>query len=497
MIDAVLRVTGASGATIQPRLFGGFLEHLGRAVYGGIYEPGHSSAGPDGMRQDVIELVRELGMTVVRYPGGNFVSAYNWEDGVGPRAERPVRLDLAWHSLETNQVGLDEFDRWAQAAGVEPMLAVNLGTRGLADAIRLLEYCQAPIGTLADWRRQHGRAEPYGVKLWCLGNEMDGPWQLGHRSAEDYASLADQTAHAMLALDDSLELVACGPSGPNAPGFEHWAKTVLRTCYNNIAYLSCHWYVEPLDRDLGSYLSSAVELDRYIAEIIRLADVVGVELGSSKPIDISFDEWNVWRYEANKERDTIAGVGNWPFAPPLLEEQYTVADGVMVGSILISLLNQAERVKIACLAQVVNAIAPIMTVPGGPAWRQTTFYPFALTAPVAGGQLRPVELEAPTQPTLSYGSVPVVQAAAIDGGDRAEAVGTIFVVNRSADQPVCLRLSVPWATASVELTVLSDSDPTAANSAETPNRVVPQVSEMTPGDSVVLPPASWGRIRFR
>ena len=483
------------GVRIDPRVFGGFLEHLGRAVYGGIYEPGHPLANADGMRADVIELVKELGVTMVRYPGGSFVSAYNWEDGVGPREQRPQRLDLAWHTLETNAVGVDEFMRWAASAGVEPMMAVNLGTRGVADAIRLLEYCNAPVGSLADWRREHGRDQPYGTKLWCLGNEMDGPWQIGHRDAREYGRLADQAAHAMKAFDDSLELVACGSSGPNQPWFDEWTRDVLRACYRNVDYVSCHWYTEETDGDLASFLAGGVVVDRYIDETIRIADEVGAELGSDKRIDISFDEWNVWNYAKHRERDTIEGAGNWPFAPPLLEESYTAADAVVTASFLMSFLAHAERVKIACLAQVVNAIAPIMTVPGGPAWRQTIFYPFALMSPLAGGRLLPLDLDVPTLSTAQHGDVPAVQAVA---ARQATGPATLLVANRRPDEGVglCLEWPLSPAGAQMEVTLLGGGDPHAVNSADTPDNVLPAAFVQSAREPLVMPPASWARVRL-
>src|SRR5215216_338402 len=198
---------------LDRRLFGSFVEHMGRCVYTGIYEPGHATADPDGFRQDVLELVRELGVTAVRYPGGNFVSNYDWEDGVGPKGERPRRLDLAWRAIEPNQFGTDEFVAWSRKANVEPIWAVNLGTRGIKEAVELLEYCNLPAGTeLPDRRVANGTPEPHGIKVWCLGNEMDGPWQIGHKTAEEYARLAEETANAMRRVDPGIELVACGSS---------------------------------------------------------------------------------------------------------------------------------------------------------------------------------------------------------------------------------------------------------------------------------------------
>ena len=491
MESGSLRVGSQPGVEIDRRIFGGFLEHVGRAVYGGIYEPGHPTAGPDGMRRDVIEAVKELGATLVRYPGGNFVSAYNWEDGVGPVAERPVRLDPAWHSLEPNEVGTAEFIGWARTVGAEPMMAVNLGTRGVADAMRLLEYCNASVGALAELRRSHGHDEPFGVRSWCLGNEMDGEWQLGHRTAEDYGRLAEQTAHAMRCLDDSLELVACGPSGPDVPWFEEWIRQVLRLSYTRVDQLSCHWYVSEDDVDLTSFLASGAGMDRYIERAVAIADEVGAELGSDKRIDLSFDEWNVWNMRRHQQRDTISGIGNWPFAPPLLEEEYTLVDGVAAGSLLMSLIAHADRVKVACIAQLVNAIAPIMTVPGGPVWRQTTFHPFALSSVLAGGALLPVELDVPSIDTQAYGTVPAVQAVAGVNQGRA----CLLLVNRYPDRSISLKMGFEGHDGPLEVVSLAGEDLHLTNNADHPDRVTPSQRQVAGGDEVVLPPASWSRVR--
>src|SRR4051794_8101743 len=268
---------------------------MGRCVYGGIFEPDHPEADGNGLRLDVIRLVRELGVNVVRYPGGNFVSGYNWEDGVGPVDERPARLDLAWRSLEPNTFGLDEFMGWVAQAGVEPMMAVNLGTRGVADAVNLLEYTNYPSGTYySDLRVAHGRAEPYGVKLWCLGNEMDGPWQIGHKSADEYGRLAQETAKAMRFVDPSLELVVCGSSGSKMPTFGAWEQTVLSHAFDEVDHVSMHAYYEESEHDLASFLACAVDMDHFIESVVSTIDAVAAARKSRKQINISFDEWNVW-----------------------------------------------------------------------------------------------------------------------------------------------------------------------------------------------------------
>src|SRR3954447_14658079 len=328
--------------TINRRLFGSFVEHLGRCVYEGIYEPGHPTADEEGFRQDVIDLVRELGVTTVRYPGGNFVSGFRWEDSVGPKEDRPVRLNLAWHSTETNEVGLHEFASWLEKVGGELMLALNLGTRGTLEALDLLEYANVPAGTtLAEQRIANGRREPFDVRMWCLGNELDGPWQLGAKSAEDYGKLAATTAKAMRQLDPDIELVACGSSGASMPTFGEWERVVLSHTYDDVDYISCHAYYEEKDGDRASFLASSVDMDRFIESVVVTADHVKAVKGSDKTIDISFDEWNVWYLDRYKSVDKITGVDNWPVAPRLLEDVYSLADAVVFGSLLISLLKHA------------------------------------------------------------------------------------------------------------------------------------------------------------
>ncbi|MDQ4138551.1 MAG: alpha-L-arabinofuranosidase, partial [Actinomycetota bacterium] len=371
-------------------MFGSFLEHLGRCVYDGIYEPTHPTANEDGFRMDVVELVRELGTSTIRYPGGNFVSGYRWEDGIGPRENRPKRLDLAWHSMETNEVGVDEFSRWCQLTGSELMMAVNLGTRGMDAALDLLEYVNHPGGTrLSDQRIANGGVEPYGIKMWCLGNEMDGSWQVGAMSADDYGKIAARTATAMRMIEPDLELVACGSSSSSMPTFGEWERVVLEHCYDVVDFVSCHAYYQERGGDLASFLASSLDMEYFIATVVATADHVKHKRRSSKTINLSFDEWNIWYLDEHKESGVIRE--GWPYAPRLLEDVYSVADAVVLGNLLITLLANSDRVTSASLAQLVNVIAPIMTEPGGAAWRQTTFFPFATTSRLAKGVvLKPV-----------------------------------------------------------------------------------------------------------
>lgn len=483
---------------VRRRLFGSFVEHLGRCVYTGIHEPGHPSADGDGFRTDVIELVRELGVTTVRYPGGNFVSGYRWEDGVGPVTFRPTRLDLAWHSTEPNTVGVDEFVAWARRAGVEPMMAVNLGTRGVQEAVDLLEYCNVPAGTrLSDLRSANGSPEPHDVRIWCLGNEMDGPWQIGHKTAREYGRLAAQTARAMRFVDPSLELVVCGSSGTAMPTFGAWEAEVLDETYDDVDYISAHAYYEPVDGDTGSFLASAVDMDRFIESVTATADHVRARKRATKRIHISFDEWNVW-YQGRLTGQLPTA--DWPVAPRLLEDQHTVLDAVVVGSLLISLLRHSDRVHAASQAQLVNVIAPIMTEPGGRAWRQATFHPFALTAAHASGDVLRVEPDSPRYETVRFGDVPVIDAVATLDTERGQA--TVFAVNRSTQLSVHLAVDCR-ALGRVDIitsTCLYGDDLTLTNTADAPDAVRPRPNRDVRADAAraqaVLPPASWTMLRL-
>ncbi|HWS33549.1 MAG TPA: alpha-L-arabinofuranosidase C-terminal domain-containing protein [Actinoplanes sp.] len=479
---------------VDRRLFGGFVEHLGRHIYDGIHEPGHRSAGPDGFRRDVVELVKELGVTTIRYPGGNFVSGYRWEDGVGPAASRPRRLDLAWHTTETNQVGLHEFQTWLDLVGSELMLAVNLGTRGVAEATALVEYANVPAGTeRSDQRRANGREEPFGVTMWCLGNEMDGPWQLGHRNADDYGKLASQTAKAMRMVDNRLQLVVCGSSNRDMPTFGTWERTVLEHTWDDVDYISCHAYYQEYDGDLASFLASGVDMERFIASVAATIDHVAAVKRSDKPVKISFDEWNVWYFTRWNEVEGTFPIDEWPVAPRQLEDVYNVADAVTMGGLLITLLNNADRVATASLAQLVNVIAPIMTEPGGPAWRQTTFHPFALTAAAAHGTALKVSLDASTITTAKYGEVPAVAAAATTDGSSVR----LFLQNRSTTDAttVTVDLSGFGDLTTVSATGIWDEDPYAANTLTDPDRVTPRTNDtaaLTGGVlTIELPPVSW------
>ncbi|MGB3731933.1 alpha-N-arabinofuranosidase [Microbacterium sp.] len=482
-------------APIDRRIFGSFVEHLGRCVYDGIYEPGHPTANEDGFRMDVVDLVRELGSSTIRYPGGNFVSGFRWEDSVGPRENRPVRRDLAWHSLETNQVGVDEFSRWLKLTGSELMMAVNLGTRGIQAALDLLEYCNHPSGTaLSDQRIANGTPEPHDIRMWCLGNEMDGPWQTGYMTADDYGKLAARTAQAMKAADRNLELVVCGSSGSSMPTFGDWERTVLEHAYEHVDFISCHAYYQERGGDLDSYLASSLNMQYFIETVVASADHVGYKRGSDKKIKLSFDEWNIWYLDEHRESDEVND--EWRYAPRQLEDVYSVADAVVLGNLLITLLKNHDRVASASLAQLVNVIAPIMTEPGGDAWRQTTFFPFSVTSRLAKGEIIKPRIEVGTYSTAEYGDAPLVDSVVTTDG----AGSAVFLVNRSRTESITVTIGTTelGATRIDEAVTLWDDDVYAKNTLADQNRVglkTLEGVELADGVlTVTLPPVSWSAV---
>ena len=491
--------------TTDRRLFGAFVEHLGRCIYGGIYEPGHPTADERGFRRDVLDLVRELGPTIMRYPGGNFVSGYNWEDGVGPADKRPRRLDLAWFSTEPNSFGTNEFIDWCRAASVEPMLAVNLGTRSGEAARNLVEYCNHPGGTYySDLRRAHGYERPHGVKFWCLGNEMDRPSQIEYKTAQQYGLVAREAAKMMRWIDPGIELAACGSSGRNVPTFGRWEDEVLEHTFEHVEYISLHTYLNNYAGDTAAFLASCDLMDRFIEEVVAIADAVAARRRSTRRLMLSFDEWNVW-YRTRRSRAGRVEEG-WPIAPPILEEVYNVADALAFGGACISLLNHADRVKTACLAQLVNAIAPIMTETGGPAWRQTIFYPFAQMSRLGRGRVLTPRVESDTystsycdplgtqELTFPIESVPYLKIAAVDNGSRGL---SLFALNRDLHRPMQVSIDARGyeILRVVDAQQLHDADLKACNGKEAPDRVRPSPLEDVVVDGgrirMTLAPASW------
>jgi alpha-N-arabinofuranosidase len=485
-------------ADVDKRLYGSFLEHLGRAVYTGIHEPGHPRADAQGMREDVLDLVRALDTPICRYPGGNFVSAYNWEDGIGPREDRPKRLDLAWRTTESNQVGIHEFADWAQKAGTEMMLAVNLGSRGLDEARAFVEYVNHPGGTYwSDLRGKNGRKDPWNCRLWCLGNEMDGPWQVGHKSAAEYGHLANETAKALRGLDPTLELVVCGSSHSNMPTYPQWEATVLEATYDQVDYISLHMYFENYEKNTREYLALPAKLDRYIGTISGVIDYVKAKSRSKRDVRISFDEWNVWYHQRKQDAERVRQ-WDWPEAPRLLEDIYNFEDVLQVGCIINTFLRRCDVVRIACIAQLVNVIAPIMTEPGGPAWRQTIYWPFMLASKHGRGTALRLAVDVPTYDADVAAGVPWLDIAGVHDADAGTL--TLFAVNRHGSETMEAEIRLDrFSAKSVEHTIIRHDDLEATNTMENPDNVSPAKgagARKTPdGLAVALPPHSWSMLR--
>lgn len=460
---------------IDDRLYGAFLEHLGRAIYSGIYEPDHPTADENGMRGDVAELVKALNIPVVRYPGGNFVSAYNWEDGIGPREERPVRLDLAWHTSESNAVGIHEFADWCDSVGTEMMLAVNLGSRGLDAARNFVEYVNHPGGTYwSDLRKSNGREEPWNVKLWCLGNEMDGPWQIGHKNADEYGRLAAETAKAIRAFDNSLELVVCGSSHSNMPSYPQWEATVLEHTYEVVDYISLHMYFANPEKNTANYLALSNKLDAYIGTVKGVIEFIKGKKRSKKDVYISFDEWNVWYHSREQDRKVLEGQDGWPHAPAILEDIYHFEDVLQVGLIINTFIRRADVVKIGCIAQLVNVIAPIMTEKGGPAWRQTIYYPYYFASIHGRGVALDLKVDSPTYDSDQYSGVPYIDAAGVHNSDAGTV--TLFIVNRHASETIDVAAHLEGFSdlRVLKHKVMTHEDLSATNTVDAMDRVAPR-----------------------
>ena len=452
---------------ISPLLFSGFAEHMGRCIYQGIYEPASPHADANGLRVDVVAALRELNYRAMRYPGGNFVSGYRWEDGIGPKDRRPRRREMAWQSIETNQFGTDEFIHFCREIGTEPMLAANLGTGTIQDAANLVEYCNAPTGSqYADLRAANGHEEPYGVKYWCLGNEMDGPWQIGHLDAMDYAKKAREAAKLMRLHDDSIELVLCGSSSSKMPTYPDWDRIGLEHCWDLVAYHSMHYYANNLEDDTPSYLSLSAAFEDYVDTVAAVLRYVKAKTRSKHDVYLSWDEWNVWY----KARETTDLRGNWTAAPHLIEEVYNLEDALVVAQWLNVFLRRADVLKIACIAQIVNVIAPILTTTDD-MLKQTIYYPLLMFSQMASGNSLDLLVESPRYETKQFGDMPLLDVSSAH--DEAAGKNAIFIVNRSLTEP--MPIEIHWQDVAPKRIIsahqLAGDDPKAVNSWDNPNNL--------------------------
>ena len=484
---------------VDERIFSSFIEHLGRAVYEGIYQPGSRFADEDGLRTDTIDLIKELKVPYVRYPGGNFVSGFKWEDSIGPVSKRPHRIDPAWGVVETNEFGLHEYMNWTKKAGVKPMYTINLGTRGVEEAKDLIEYTNIRSGSyLSDLRRKNGAEDPFDIKLWCLGNEMDGPWQMGHKTAYEYGRIAHEAGRMLKFVDPTVECVACGSSNSSMPTFGEWERIMLEESYDTTDYVSLHSYYGNRDDNTPDFLASSVDMDRFIRSVIATCDYVKTIKRTDKTINLSFDEWNVW-YHSNEQDKEIWKREKWGPALPLLEDIYNFEDALLVGSMLNTLIRNSDRVKIACIAQLVNVIAPIMTRNGGGAWAQTIYWPLMHASVYGRGTaLRPVT-ESPVYDCSDYEGVPYLDTSATLGEDGSV---TIFAVNRDPEEAMELEADLRCfgGLRVKEHIVLHHDDVKAVNTEENPDNVAPAQGDCGRMDggrlTIALPALSWNVIRL-
>jgi alpha-N-arabinofuranosidase len=421
-------------APVDARIFGGFLEHMGRAVYEGVYDPHSRHADEEGFRGDVLDALRRLRFSVMRYPGGNFASGYHWEDGIGPRDTRPLRAEPAWDSKEPNHVGTGEFMSLCRKLDWQPMLSLNLGSGTAEEARNWIEYCNGLPGTAyGDRRAANGQPQPYGVKLWCLGNEMDGPWQIGHCSAEDYAARARDAARLLRTVDAEIETVACGSSSILMPTFGDWDARVIEHMNDQADFISVHCYVGNWLDDTRNYLAITNHIDRQIEDVDAVARAVQAKRKSSKRIYLSVDEWNVWYKTFSPEAPSAKG----EFPAHLIEEVYNLEDALVVAGFLHSFLRHADCVKVANLAQIVNVIAPILTR-GDDLLLQSTFYPIEMFAGRRNGVSLRTAVDGPTYRSETYGTVTDIDCSAILDGRRVH----VFVTNRNLDAAAAVTVAV-------------------------------------------------------
>ncbi len=481
---------------IDKRLFGSFIEHMGRAVYTGIYEPEHPDSDEQGFRKDVLELVKELQLPIVRYPGGNFVSGYHWTDGIGRKEHRPSRLELAWKTIETNEIGIDEFADWSKKVGTSIMAVVNLGTGTPKEAAEMVEYCNHPSGTYwSNMRVANGHKKPHNIRTWCLGNEMDGDWQICHLTADEYGRKAHEAAKMMKMADNTIELVASGSSSPMLGTYPEWDRKVLEHLYNDVDYISLHrYYYQEENMTIGDFLLSYLDLNKFIKDVITTADYVKTLKRSNKTMYLSLDEWNIWDMSKQWE------IEEWKPASPRIEDKYSLLDALVLGGLICTMINHADRLKMGCLAQLVNVIAPILTEKGGKAIRQTIFYPFMHGSLNAKGKALNLRTDLPKIQSKRYGEADAVTVAATYDEEKENIV--LFALNCSQNDDI--RIDVDFRgfgnVKVISHTVLDGNDLNAKNTFENPNTVVPREMKMVnfdTSDGIVIPKMSWNLVIFK
>ena len=413
-----------AGKEISPALFGSFIEHVGRCVYGGVYTPDTKSADEDGFNKNLIEACREMKLPLVRYPGGSYVSTWDWKNSIGPKNERKMMLNHPWHEMEPNSFGIGEAVTWCKKVGCELLMCLNISTTTVTDIMNLVEYCNFPKGTYwSDLRRSHGYEEPFNIKYWALGNEPDGWWQMNLQSSTEYARVTNEMAKAIKWIAPDVEVIACSSVGGN----RDWTKETLLKSYKYIDHLSVHDYIANKADDFEGYMAEISKRVDTISAYAELCDEVKDELGSDKTVNLSFDEWNVWYHSI--EADKL--IKFWEFAPHRLEDVYNLEDALVIGDYVITMLKLAERMKIGCMAQLVNVLGPFMTDDDGNLLKQTTYYPYSDACRYGRGTAFVPEIECDTFSATSKGeeikNVPCISCAAAESEDAF----AIFIVNRS------------------------------------------------------------------
>jgi alpha-L-arabinofuranosidase len=475
-------------APISPLLFGGFAEHMGRCIYEGIYDPETIHADGHGFRKDVLAALRDQAYTTIRYPGGNFLSGYNWLDGIGPKSQRPRKRELAWQSIESNQFGTNEFMDFCKAIGAEPMLGVNMGTGSIQSASDLVEYCNVPGGTYwSDLRASHGYSEPHNVRYWCVGNEMDGPWQIGHLDAVSYGNKALEAAKMMKWQDPSIKTVLCGSSSDKMSTYPEWDRTALEIAWEHINFHSMHYYAGNRENDTASYLASAAVFEQFVDTLEGTLRYVKAKTRSKHDVFLSWDEWQVW-YKGDPVE------GSWTEAPHLAEEIYNLEDALVVAQWLNVFLRKSQILKIACVAQIVNVISWLHTC-RDQLLKQPSYHVFKLVSNHARGNALDVNVRAPMLETKLYDLVPALDVSA--SFDPEHQQGAIFLVNRS--QLDAVTTDIIWQNQShvtiKECWQLAGQDPKVTNSWDEPNRLAARVIPVPAVDgdqaTVTLPPLSF------
>ncbi|SFD06193.1 alpha-L-arabinofuranosidase C-terminal domain-containing protein [Butyrivibrio sp. YAB3001] len=453
---------------ISERLFSAFLEPIGTMVNGTMYNPKHPTADEQGFRKDFIDALKATRLPAVRLPGGNFVSAWQWKNSIGPAENRRACLDPAWHQYYTNQVGHDEYLQWAAKVGTEPLYTVNMGTGTIQDAMDLVEYTNHIGGTYwSDLRRSYGHEEPYNVKMWYLGNEMDGPWQLGawDKNPEGYGHKVLETSKAIKWIDEKIETAVCGSSAPFMEGFPAWDEAVLDKCYDVVDYVSVHHYHSAAPGNIKGLLGGSLYYEDFINTEIAMIDYVASKHRSPKKVNISFDEYEAMvrplqqlhpgygRYNMARNHYHFDPSRNYIRHDPdnMPERQFPGGDmlpALSMASIQLALLRHADRVKIGCMTGGLNALAASNH---DHVWKNASHHVYSSLLAYAKGISLDTKVECETYDMPGYAIEDTSQYTGKEGVNYIDSASawdqnnnrlTIFVINRNEDSEYPLTIDL-------------------------------------------------------